>query len=245
MSKENSQKNPDNLFVGLTVNFNEQSLSFNGRTVDFVPSRRNKESVLFSMTLRALQSIGEPLKDEELLPAVQYKANNDSLRMNISLVNKKLSELFTGHSHGISLLSERSFGYRPSVRPVGNISRKPNRRQISLDGNLIEFREADYSIFSTLHSNLGGICSAEDLGVHAGQKTRRVDVYVCRVKAELREHGINSLQIENVLKKGYKMQFYDENGNEVDSHPACILNPYENHEQQLKTVLAPQFIGSR
>ncbi len=94
-----------------------------------------------------------------------------------------------------------------SIR-VGNVELNVANRTVAVDGEVVDLTYAEFEIFRALLAANGGVLSRDELhrrlgGDDGGQKSRRIDIHIHRLRAKLRR--MSGASVDTVRNVGYRL----------------------------------------
>lgn len=238
MSNNNSQST-DSPFNGLTIDFNNRSLSFKGKT-------ESLHLVPFSILMKLFNNVGQTCSHDFLHqsdnPALK---NTSSVRRQIINIRKVLRELFSGYTHQAVIATVRGEGYILTGISSEYANTNFAVKKITVEGKKITLMRKDHDILLRLYDNFGSLVSKENLGEYDSTKieTRTVDTYISRLNIRLKKADV-PIKIISIYGAGYAMQWCNEELNQTKEKPIFTLKVHPNVDEDLKSITYPQLLES-
>jgi len=234
---------PDtNPFEDLTIDFNERSLSFKGKT-------QRLSKVPFDILVKLFNNVGQVCSSDFLHEKNNAEdMNTRSVTTQVSRLRADFRKLFDGHAHQAIIATIRGKGVILTGISIEETPVKSCNKVIALEGKRVTLTGKEHMIFAGLYERFGALVNRGELGGYNSKviDTRTVDTHISRIKRVLEKEGITSLKITSTYKKGYTMQWCEGALNvkgvrpQANEKPDFIPNVYQKVERYLQDVIQPQ-----
>jgi len=234
---------PDtNPFEGLTIDFNERSLSFKGKT-------QRLSKVPFDILVKLFNNVGGACSPDFLHESDNAAdMNTRSVTPQISNLRKIFRKLLEGHTHQVVIQTEQGKGFVLTADSAKLPYKQLGDKMVVLEGVNLTLRLKEYELLVGLHGNFGVPMSREVLGGYDSEviDTRAVDTTLSHLNKKINNVGIASIETPCIREQGYMMQWCEGALNmhgqppKAGEKPHFISNVHHVAEQYLKNVIKSQ-----